>query len=222
MESILSFFASKIGVVLPLLITMALALFTTFGKRILEQRIESKFSVVEIEPKDRDQIEDKIELLIKDESTTIELLEEIWEAKRSWFFDGNRRILKLHQITEALRSIMRKNIGKDEFSVIKGKAMSLIQDAQEKIRTANERQPFDGLGEPEKSLLIDLLEVMPDDKPIPRQKTIQLANIIKLKHQDMLQLQQDNAKSSAWTKWGTAGTVFFGILSIVLSIYLTK
>ena len=157
---------------------MALALFTTFGKRILEQRIESKFSVVEIEPKDRDQIEDKIELLIKDESTTIELLEEIWEAKRSWFFDGNRRILKLHQITEALRSIMRKNIGKDEFSVIKGKAMSLIQDAQEKIRTANERQPFDGLGEPEKSLLIDLLEVMPDDKPIPRQKTIQLANII--------------------------------------------
>ena len=100
--------------------------------------------------------------------------------------------------------------------------MSLIQEAQEKIRAANERQPFDGLGEPEKSLLIDLLEVMPDDKPIPRQKAIQLANIIKLKHQDMLQLQQDNAKSSAWTKWGTAGTVFFGILSIILSIYLTK
>lgn len=222
MEFILNYFTSEIGVVLPLLITITLALFTIFGKKILEQRIESKFSVVEFEPKDRDQIEDKIELLIKDENTTIELLEEIWEAKRSWFFDGNRRTLKLHQITEALRSIMRKNIGNDEFSVIKIKAMSLIQEAQEKIRAANERQPFDGLSEPEKSLLIDLLEVMPDDKPIPRQKTIQLANIIKLKHQDMLQLQQDNAKSSHGQNGEQQEQYFFGILSIVLSIYLTK
>ena len=222
MESIFNFITSDIGMTLPILIAMALGLFTTFGKWILEQRIESKFSFVEVESKDRNQIEDKIELLIRDESTTIELLEEIWEVKRPWFSDGNRRILKLHQIAEALRNIMRKNIGKDEFSVIKNKAMSLIQEAQEKIRAANECQPFDGLGEPEKSLLIDLLEVMPDDKPIPRQKAIQLANIIKLKHQDMLQLQQDNAKASAWTKWGTAGTVFLGILSIILSIYLTK
>lgn len=222
MESILNFLTSGIGIALPLIITITLGLFTTFGKRFLEQRVESTFSVVEVESKDKDQIEDRIEILIKDESTTIELLEEIWEAKRSWFFDGNRRVLKLHQITESLRNVMRKNIGKDEFSAIKNKAMSLIQEAQEKIRAANERQPFDGLGEPEKSLLVDLLEVIPDDRPIPRQKMIQLANIIKMKHQDMLQLQQDNAKSSAWTKWGTAGTVFFGILSIILSIYLTK
>ena len=51
---------------------------------------------------------------------------------------------------------------------------------------------------------------------------LQLANIIKIKHQDMMKLQGENAKSAAWTKWGTAGTVFFGVLSIVLSIVTIK
>lgn len=222
MESISNFFRSEIGTILPILIGIALAVFTTLGKKILNDRIETKFSTVEIEVKDRDVIEDKIELLIKDEETTIELLEEIWEARRPWFFEGDRRTLKLYQIVETLRNIMRKNIGKDDFSIIKNKAMILIQEAQERIASSNELQPFDGIGEPEKSLLIDLLEVIPNEKAIPRQKTIQLADIIKVKHQEMLQLQKDNAKSSAWTKWGTTGTVFFGILSIILSLYLTK
>lgn len=222
MESIINFIASDIGSILPAAIAIVLMVFTTFGKRILEQRIESKYSLQEVEVKDRDQIESKLELLLKDEDTTIELLEEIWEVKRFWFFEGNIRVIKLHQIIEALQQILRKNIGKDDFPQIKAKSMSLIKIAKEKIDTANELQPFDGLGEPEKSLLIDLLEVIPDEKAIPRQKTIQLADIIKVKHQEMLKLQRDNAKSSAWTKWGTAGTVFFGILSIVLSIYLTK
>jgi len=77
------------------------------------------------------------------------------------------------------------------------------------------------LQEPEKSLLVDLLAEISQDKSIPRQKVLQLADIIKLKHQDLLKLQTENAKSAAWTRWGTYGTVFFGILSIVLSVYTT-
>lgn len=221
MEWIRGFFSS-VEMFLPVVVTLVFFLFSVIGKKFFVRKEESIFLTTEPESKERDQVEEKIEILIKDDSTTIELLEEIWELKRSWFFEGNVRTLKLRQIIDVLRRIMRKNIGKDDFSLVKEKAMSLIQVAQERVRIANERQPFDGLGEPEKSLLIDILETVPEDQPIPRQKTIQLANIIKLKHQDMLQLQQDNAKSSAWTKWGTAGTVFFGILSIVLSVYLTR
>jgi len=222
-ESLINFIqTSFLDIALPALIAITLVGFTTFGKKLLERSIESKFSDDEGESKERNQFEAKVDLLVKDEETTIELLEEIWEVKGFWFFKGNTHLFKLHGIVEALQNTLRENIGKDDFAQIKNKAMSLIKEAKDKIDSANELEPFDGLGEPEKSLLMDLLEVIPDEKEIPRQKTIQLADIIKVKHQEMLQLQKDNAKSSAWTKWGTAGTVFFGILSIVLSIYLTK
>jgi hypothetical protein len=50
-------------------------------------------------------------------------------------------------------------------------------------------------------------------------KAQQLADIIKLKHQDIKKLQLENSKAAGWTRWGTVGTVSFGLLSLALSIY---
>lgn len=71
----------------------------------------------------------------------------------------------------------------------------------------------------ERSLLIDLIEEIDPAKEIPRQKAQQLADILKLKHQDIKKLQLENAKSAGWTRWGTVGTVSFGLISLALSIY---
>ena len=116
---------------------------------------------------------------------------------------------------------MSESVKSEDFQSIRDRVIKLIDEGQNEIEVLQQRKPFDGLQEPEKSLLVDMLAEIPNEKPIPQQKVLQLADIIKLKHQDMLKLQQENAKSAAWTRWGTYGTIFFGILSIVLSVYTT-
>ena len=225
MENLYNFLISQLSSILPAIIAISLAFFTTFGKKLLDEKIELKYSIEKDDFKEREELDKQLETLIQDEETNLELLEEIWVVKKLWFFDLDRsgeRVYKLSQIQDSLRNIIRSAIGSDSFSVVRSKSMKLIQEAQSEIDALQELKPFDGLGEPEKSLLVDLLEELPENKPIPKQKALQLADIIKIKHQETLKLQRENAKSSAWTKWGTAGTVFFGILSIVLSIYLTK
>lgn len=226
MSKILDFLYLDTSAWLPAVVSIALAVFVAFGKRIVERLSQAQELILADEPK-QPSFDDHLKILVAREDIDLRLLEEIFATGRSRRFyiptqsTDTRRASALRQIQDALRIVLRDALKADDFATLRDRAIRLIDEAQKEIDALQQRKPFDGLQEPEKSLLIDLLSDIPHDKNIPRQKALQLADIIKLKHQDMLKLQTENAKSAAWTRWGTYGTVFFGILSIVLSVYTT-
>lgn len=215
--------------VLPIIITGLLVIFT-LTKKFFEERVEREFSIsneIKQSRENKDGFDKIISSLIPNEKTDLRLLEELYKEEQNSLFlrvfdRETSRTMSLRDIQSSLRKIMKANLESENFPQIRDQCMSLIDLADDEIRSIQERKPFDGLEEPEKSLLADLLEELPHDKPMPKQKALQLADIIKIKHQDTLRLQKENAKATAWTKWGTAGTIFFGVLSILLSIYVTR
>lgn len=225
MSQIFDFISSNTSALLPGIVTIVLAAFVVYGKKVFESMTRVPDFLYE-EP-NQPSFDDHLKHLITRDDVNLRVLEEVFATGRSRHFylptqnSDSRRASTLRQIQNALRIVLRDAIKSDDFEVLRDRVLRLIDDAQKEIDALQQRKPFDGLLEPEKSLLVDLIADIPQEKTIPRQKALQLADIIKLKHQDMLKLQTENAKSAAWTRWGTYGTIFFGILSIVLSIYTT-
>lgn len=225
MSSIIDFITSTIpSAMLPIVVAVTLVIFTSLARRSVERTVT--FEDLELVDDAKSSVSENMKLLIGREDVTLRVLEEVFQTGRSRFFflsqnGDSRRASSLRKIQDILRNVMSESVKSEDFPKIRDRVIKLIDEAQKEIELLQQRKPFDGLQEPEKSLLIDMLAEIPNEKPIPRQKALQLADIIKLKHQDMLKLQQDNAKSAAWTRWGTYGTIFFGILSIVLSVYTT-
>ena len=222
MDKLLDFLGSS--ALLPTLVSLSLVVFLTFGKKffdrlfkleILENEIDLEFE----EPKVS--YAENVSLLVGRDDVSLRVLEELFASSKIFFHSNpdSRRVYSLYKIQSTLRDILRESIKSEDFPVLRDRVLMLIDEAQKEIDQLQERKPFEGLQEPEKSLLVDLLAELPSEKSIPKQKALQLAEIIKIKHQDMLSLQKENAKSASWTRWGTYGTVLFGILSVILSIY---
>lgn len=210
---------------LPFIITALLLLFLSLqrGQRRryeqLKVDLDSSFEYLK-----ESSFDEYLKLLIERDDVTLRVLEEVFAAggDRFMVFSPNkeaRRAISLRRIQSALRVALKDSIKVDNFESLRDRVLKLIDEAQKEIDTVQQRKPFEGLEEPEKSLLVDLLAEIPADKTIPRQKVLQLADIIKIKHQDIRNLQIENTKSATWTRWSTFGTIFFGILSIVLSVY---
>jgi hypothetical protein len=229
MSAVLDFLHQISDTGLPVLIATLVVGFYFFGKRIIDDQLLLRnlhFTHV-LDQKDEPQFTAHLKHLIQRDDTSLRVLEEVFTAGRSHksYSILNldiHRISTLRQIQEALRQTIKDALQDDAFPTVRDHAIKLIDEAQKEIDALLQRKPFEGLQEPERSLLVDILADLPADKPVPKQKAVQLADIIKLKHQDILNLQAENAKSAAWTRWGTYGTVFFGILSIFLSIYTTS
>lgn len=178
-------------------------------------------SIVEV-PKLADTI---LELLRSHEDVDIRLLMELYESEgRSYyrFPKQPKKIYVLRELQADLRKILKEVIKSKEHYGLKDKILGFIDEAETKATALLEKKPFDDLGDPEKSLLIDILEELPKDKAMPKQKLLQMAEIIKNKYQNIEKLQLENQKSAAWTRWGAFGTLIFGILSLVLSLYPSK
>ena len=207
---------------LPIIVTTLAVLFTSFARMSVRRAVLYE----DVKLDGRPSVTDNIKTLILREDTSLRVLEEIHRSVMADFpsFSGNdsaTRISALRRIQIVLRGILSEFVKSDSFATIRDRVIALIDEANKEIEILQQRKPFDGLLEPEKSLLIDMLAEIPDDRKVPRQKAIQLADVIQLKHQEMLKLQQANARSAVWSRWGTYGTVFFGILSILLSVYTT-
>lgn len=164
-----------------------------------------------------------IEKLVTRGDVDLRVLEEITSAHpRHRYFIGRgkpAREIKLERIQSDLRRVLQDSIDAENFSEIKDRTLNLLDEIASELQEIRQKVPFDGLEDPERSLLIDLIEEIDPAKEIPRQKAQQLADIIKLKHQDIKKLQLENSKAAGWTRWGTVGTVSFGLLSLALSIY---
>lgn len=126
------------------------------------------------------------------------------------------------KVYRANSEIFSSSIQGETFPEIRDRILKLLDQIMKEKADLQHKEPFNDIHDPEKSLLIDIFEEIDPEKTLPRQKTFQLANIIKIKHQDILKLQAENAKAAIWTKWGTAGTVVFGILSLILSFLTIK
>lgn len=162
-----------------------------------------------------------LDLLKQNEDVDLKLLTELYEEEGRKFYSFTRqpRTIYLRDLQSDLRQMLKEIIKSKEHYALKNKILSLIDEAENKAMSLLEKKPFDDLDDPEKSLLIDILEELPKDKVMPKQKLLQMAEIIKNKYQNIKKLQEENQKSAAWTRWGAFGTIFFGILSLISSIY---
>lgn len=168
-----------------------------------------------------------VKQLLQRDDVSLRVLEEVYEEprfsyRRDWDSPDALRLRSLESIQDELREFLRASIQGTDFPQINDRVLSLLDQIKREKEELQHKEPFNEIHDPEKSLLIDIFEEIDSSHTIAQQKTFQLANIIKIKHQDLLKLQAENAKAAIWTKWGTAGTVVFGILSLVLSILTIK
>jgi hypothetical protein len=166
-----------------------------------------------------------IKELLKRDDVTLRLLEEVHESPSRRFLYGgwsgsldSLRLRKLDEVESELRDFLRESVNSTDFSPIRDRTLVLLDELRTERQKLLQKEPFNDIQDPEKSLLIDIFNDLPLHNVIVRQKAVQLSNIIKLKHQDIAKLQEENARSAGWTKWGTAGTIFFGLLSLALSL----
>ncbi len=211
---------------LPIAITGVIVAFILYRRQSQIEFKELSRNIVYLDDELRDVDDGKgsnIEKLVVRGDVELRVLVEITEASRrgSYYFGRGKsaRELKLERIQNGLRDVLRNTIDTENFAEITDRTIKLLDEVSSELQEIRQKIPFEGLEDPERSLLIDLIEEIDASKEIPRQKAQQLADIIKLKHQDIKKLQLENSKSAGWTRWGTVGTISFGLLSLVLSIY---
>jgi len=168
-----------------------------------------------------------IRLLLQRDDVTLRVLEEVYEHPRygfygDWGSPGSQRLSAPDGIQRELRECLRSSVQAADFAPVCDRILGLLDQIKKEKEPLQQKEPFNDLRDPEKSLLIDIFQEIDPTHTIARQKALQFANIIKIKHQDLLRLQVENAKAATWTRWGTAGTIVFGILSLVLSILTIK
>ena len=207
--------------ILPVVIIIVMGVFLWY-RRQLELDIR-KYNSVRYSYSEDESKPNGIEKLILRGEVELRILEEITEINHNrYVFIGrgkSEREMVLEKIQRELREVLKNSIDNENFNEIKERVINLLDEIGKELIDIRQKIPFEGLDDPERSLLIDLVEEIDSSKEIPRQKAQQLADILKLKHQDIKKLQLENSKSASWTRWGTVGTVSFGLLSLALSIY---
>lgn len=166
--------------------------------------------------------DDIFDLLKSGEHVEFRLIQELYESE--YFFNPSlpiesKKIFILNEVIYDLKCMLKKLIKTKEDYSLKDKIFNLIDEAEKRYNSLMEKEPFEGLEDPERSLFIDVLEIIPAEENVYRQKLIQVADIVKLKHQDIKKLQVENNKSSDMSRFGFYSSIFFGIISIALSFY---
>jgi hypothetical protein len=217
---------------LPFVIALVLLLFLRSGKRLTLRELERLSEQQALKSRMLRDLgsQDKppaLTQVLQRPDATLRVLEEVYEPRgyairREWNSPDAKRLHALDAIQSEIKKQLRESVQADGFPETRDRLIKLLDEISVEQGRLQNKEPFNEIQEPEKSLLIDVFAEIDPTHTVARQKAFQLANIIKLKHQDMLKLQAANAKAATWTKWGTAGTVLFGVLSIVLSVVTIK
>lgn len=221
-EILMSSTLENLSYVLPVVIISVMVTFLWY-RRKTEYEVRRISRSIRFFDEDIEEKNSNIGKLVTRGDVDLRVLEEITNShpRHSYFVGRGKptREIKLERIQSDLRRVLQDSIDAENFSEIKDRTLKLLDEIASELEEIRQKIPFDGLEDPERSLLIDLIEEIDPSKEIPRQKAQQLADIVKLKHQDIKKLQLENAKAAGWTRWGTVGTVSFGLLSLALSIY---
>ena len=106
-------------------------------------------------------------------------------------------------------------------------SLALINDllltAKEHEKEQKAKAPFSGVPSPERSLLEDIREISgAKTNAFIQDKLSELATAIKIRQETVDQLGEEKGRSLKWAKWGFVGTVFFSLLSIILTYYFSS
>ena len=230
MDLIQNFFSSYWAYLVPALISLALIVFVKRSQRsisharllIEKERYLRMRHMGFIEDRAPETTSPIKELLLR-EDVTLRILEEVHEQPRyrKRMLGGSEDSVRLHILDSLeleLQGFLRESVKSNDFSQIRDRSLALLDEIRTEKAQLQQREPFNDIQDPEKSLLIDIFHEIDVTQTVAKQKVVQLSNIIKIKHQDILKLQSDNARAANWTRWGAVGTIFFGILSLVLSV----
>jgi len=94
----------------------------------------------------------------------------------------------------------------------------LINSVSELLKEEEKRVPFYGTPEQERGLLEDILELTAADRTLVNIKLTRLAELIEARQETINVLGEEKGQARKLAYWGLAGTVVFGIVSIVLTI----
>ena len=215
--------------VVPALISLTLIVIFVQIKRSREMRMlidRERYIRSRMRMEDRkEEVPRPIREVLKRDDVTLRLLEEVHEEqgrryfRRSWHESPDAaRLTHLEEIEMELKQFLRESVTSEDFTSVRDRVLRLLDELRAEMQRLAQKEPFNDIRDPEKSLLIDIFNELPVADAIVRQKAVQLSNIIKIKHEDIAELQKQNARAASWTRWGTGGTVFFGLLSLALSL----
>lgn len=213
--------------VVPALITAILAVFIQAKRSRGVRRYlvdEDYLRITKEREEARKERHAPVTTLLSRDDVTLRLLEEVYVAPneyRSYLWSRSpdaARANTLAGLESLIRDYLRSSVGSEDFPTFKDRCLRLLDEIRGERLKMDQQEPFNDITDPEKSLLIDIFNELPETNSVVRQKAVQLSNIVKIKHQDIAKLQEENARAASWTKWGTAGTIFFGLLSLALSL----
>ena len=181
----------------PLSIAVALVLFYqvrhSSSRRVREMLMEREEFLRMRMARDQGKESDAtspVRQLLQREDVSLRVLEEVYElpryaTQRHWGSPDSIRLRILESIQSELREFLRSAIQSAEFPQIRDRTLMLLDQITKEKESLQHKEPFNDIQDPEKSLLIDIFQEIEPGHTIARQKTHQLANIIKLKHQDI-------------------------------------
>ena len=94
----------------------------------------------------------------------------------------------------------------------------LTNSIHELLKEEEKRVPFYGTPDLERSLLEDILEITASDKELINVKLTRLAELIKARQDTINVLGEEKGEARKLAYWGLAGSVVFGMVSIILGI----
>lgn len=87
------------------------------------------------------------------------------------------------------------------------------------LASEEKRVPFYGAPEPERGVLEDVLELTSADRTIVAEKLMRLAELIQTRHETIRALGEEKGQARKLAWWGLAGTVLFGVVSVILTFW---
>jgi len=162
-------------------------------------------------------------LLRAAENQTLSDIEVIWYMFRSHFESGGLSLAEHTHISQLLRTVITQlavtHPGVSSQVEMLPHLRELLARNEEVAQREEARAPFSGAPQPERQLLVDLLELAPGDRTIVRDKLNELAQAITARAEVINRLGEEGHKSLVLARWGLLGTVVFSLTSIALAIW---
>lgn len=162
------------------------------------------------------------------ENDAINSIDDIKDLYFGFFGTPGSGLAEIHQLGLLLAKV-KLNISsskisdpsrRKEFLILVNKILD-----EEKVLSKEEQDkaPFSGVPSPERSLLEDLREITgAREKQFIQDKLGELATAITIRKETVDKLSEEKGQSLRWAKWGLFGTVFFSLLSIVITYYYSS
>lgn len=162
------------------------------------------------------------------ENDAISNIEDIKDLYFGFFGLSSSGLAEIHQLGLLLAKVkLHISSNKDSDPSRRKDFLLLLNKVLDEERVLSKEEhdkaPFSGVPSPERSLLEDLREITgAREKQFIQDKLGELATAITIRKETVDKLSQEKGQSLRWAKWGLFGTVFFSLLSIVITYFYSS